>query len=335
MKKILYYVSDHGLGHLTRSIAIMREFKDEAEFVIRNSNTYFIEESLPNVKIIPGKTDQGTLSQNNGISIDWEKSKIAIDDWYNEFDSTLTKEQELISKINPDLIITDVSPLPLPISKKLSIPSIVISNFTWMDIFSNIPRFQNNFLSELYQNASMCIQLPLSTPMDTFKNKQKIGLVSKKPTVSRDFVRRTIGVEKSKFLILVNLPSNFTVNIPSEPNIQIVSTGAKVNSVNSIVIKPWVEGQNLIASSDLVISKCGYGMISECLTNGVPIKFLMDNKHPEQKAMNDELESLGINSSINDWSSNEVSLNLDVSELPTIAHDNSKAKELILEFLRN
>ncbi len=335
MKKILYYVSDHGLGHLTRSIAIMREFQDEVEFVIRNSNTRFIQKSLPNAKIISGKTDQGTLSHNNGISIDWEKSKTAIDTWYDEFNATLIKEQEIISKINPDLIITDVSPLPLSISKKLSIPSIVISNFTWVDIFSNIPRFQNNFLSELYQNASMCIQLPLSTTMDTFKNKQKIGLVSKKPTKSKDFVRRNIGVEESKFLILVNLPSNFTISVPSEPNIQIVSTGAKVNSVNSIMIQPWVEGQNLIASSDLVVSKCGYGMISECLTNGVPIKFLMDNEHPEQKAMNDELESLGINSSIDKWSSNEVYLNLDVSELLPISRDNSKAKELILEFLRS
>jgi len=335
MKKILYFVSDHGLGHLTRSIAIMREFSDEAEFVIRNSNTQFIEESLPNAKAISGKTDQGTLSQNNGISIDWEKSKIAIDTWYDEFDSTLIKEQEIISKINPDLIITDVSPLPLPISKKLDIPSIVISNFTWIDMFSNIPGFQNNFLSELYQNASMCIQLPLSTPMSIFKNKQKIGLVSKKPTKSKDYVRKTLGVEESKFLILINLPSNFTINVPSEPNIQIVTTGAKINSANSIMIQPWVEGQNLIASSDLVVSKCGYGMISECLTNGVPIKFLMDNEHPEQKAMNDELVSLNMNSSIDNWSSGEISLDLNISQLPPITRDNPKAKDLILEFLRN
>ena len=181
----------------------------------------------------------------------------------------------------------------------------------------------------------MCIQLPLSTPMSIFKNKQKIGLVSKKPTKSKVYVRKTLGVEESKFLILINLPSNFTINVPSESNIQIVSTGAKINSSNSIMIQPWVEGQNLIASSDLVVSKCGYGMISECLTNGVPIKFLMDDKHPEQKAMNDELKSLKINSSINNWDSGEISLNLDVSDLPPITRDNSKAKELILEFLRS
>ena len=87
MKKILYFISDHGLGHLTRSIAIMREFENKVEFFIRNSNTEFIDKSLDNAKIFSGKTDQGTIHSNNGISIDWEKSKAAIDTLYNEFDS--------------------------------------------------------------------------------------------------------------------------------------------------------------------------------------------------------------------------------------------------------
>ena len=42
MKKILYYVTDHGLGHLTRSISIIREFDENVEFIIRNSNEKFI-----------------------------------------------------------------------------------------------------------------------------------------------------------------------------------------------------------------------------------------------------------------------------------------------------
>ena len=335
MKKILYFISDHGLGHLTRSIAIMREFENKVEFFIRNSNTEFIDKSLDNAKIFSGKTDQGTIHSNNGISIDWEKSKAAIDTWYNEFDSNLIKEQEIISKIDPDLIISDVSPLPLAISQKLSIPSIVISNFTWLDMFSKIPNFQNSLLSELYENASMCIQLPLSTQMNIFKNKQKVGLVCKKTTESNDVVRKKLGVGSSKFLILINLPANFNVNIPSESNIQVVSTGAKVNSNDLIMIKPWTEGQNLIASSDLVVSKCGYGMISECLTNGVPIKFLMDENHPEQKAMNDELDSLGMNCSIDNWNTNTFSIDLNVSKFQPKKNDNSKAKELILEFLHN
>ena len=336
MKKILYFVSDHGLGHLTRSIAIMREFDNEAEFFIRNSNISFIEQSLPNVKTFVGKTDQGPILDDNGISIDWKHSKSAIDDWYKNLALNAKNEEDIISKIKPDLIISDVSPLPLTVSKKLSIPSMVISNFTWLDIFPHISNFDLNPLREIYETTSMCVQLPLSTPMDIFKNKQKVGFVSKKLTATKKIVRKNLGVDESKFLIFVNLPDFFHITISSQQDVQVISTGAQVNIDDPIIIKPWTEGQNLVASSDLVVCKCGYGMISECLTNNISFQFLMDENHPEQKAMFKELNSLGINSSISDWKSGEIDIdiNLNVKKLGHVANDNTKVKELILEFIK-
>ena len=307
----------------------MREFDNEAEFFIRNSNTDFIEQSLPNVKTFVGKTDQGPILQDNGVSIDWERSKFLIDNWYNELNYNSEKEEEIISKIKPDLIISDVSVLPLTVSKKLSIPSIVISNFTWLDIFSKISSFDLNPLREIYENTSFCIQLPLSTKMSVFKNIQKVGFVSKKPTTTKEVVRKNLGIDESKFLIFINLPDFFNVSLSSGQDIQVVSTGAQVNVDNQITIKPWTEGQDLIASSD-------YGMISECLTNNIKFQFLMDENHPEQKAMFQELNSLGINSSINDWKSGKIDLdiNLNIEKLEGVANDNAKVKELILEFIK-
>jgi hypothetical protein len=226
--------------------------------------------------------------------------------------------------------------LPLTVSKKLSIPSIVISNFTWLDIFSQISSFDLNPLREVYENTSFCIQLPLSTKMNIFKNIQKVGFVSKKPTATKEVVRKNLGVDESKFLIFINLPDFFNVSLSSGQDIQVISTGAQVNIDDPIIIKPWTEGQNLVASSDLVVCKCGYGMISECLTNNIKFQFLIDENHPEQKAMFKELNSLGINSSISGWKSGKIDLdiNLNIEKLEPIANDNAKVKELILEFIK-
>ena len=74
MRKILYYITDHGLGHTTRSIAIIRELlKMGTEVIIRNSNVDYLHKSLPTVKIIPGVTDVGPAIKENGISIDNDK----------------------------------------------------------------------------------------------------------------------------------------------------------------------------------------------------------------------------------------------------------------------
>jgi len=336
MKKILYFISDHGLGHLTRSIAIMREFNNDVEFIIRNSNSKFIEQSLPNTKIFVGKTDQGPIIKNNGISIDWKKSELAIENWYSQINSNSKNEEKIISKINPDLIISDVSPLPLIASKKLSIPSIVISNFTWIDIFSHIPNFDISQLYTMYENTSLCFKLPLSTSMNTFKNKKDIGFVSKKPTMDKESLKKSLGIDKSKFLIFVNLPSFFNLELSNSKNVQVISTGAQVNTDDLIIMKPWIEGQNLVASSDLVICKCGYGMISECLTNGIPFNFLFDKNHPEQKTMFEKLNILGKNFSINNWESGKITFDLHdiTTRFNPMKNENSKIKDCILEFFK-
>ena len=99
MKKILYSISDNGLGHLTRSIGIMREFHENIEFIIRNSNSNFLEKSLPNTKIISGQTDQGLILNEDGISVNNSKSRVALENWYDHFNDNLENEERIISKI--------------------------------------------------------------------------------------------------------------------------------------------------------------------------------------------------------------------------------------------
>ena len=47
MKKIIFYITDHGKGHATRSIAIIRELQKDYEVIVRNSNSEdLIKQSL-------------------------------------------------------------------------------------------------------------------------------------------------------------------------------------------------------------------------------------------------------------------------------------------------
>ena len=109
MKKILFYVSEHGLGHLTRSIALIRELENEAQIMIRNSNESFLKKSLPSISTFSGKTDQGPIISENSISIDWEKTFNSVTDWYSNFNSNVEIEYNFINKMKPDIIISDIA----------------------------------------------------------------------------------------------------------------------------------------------------------------------------------------------------------------------------------
>ena len=335
MKKILYYISEHGLGHLTRSVALIRELQNETEIMIRNSNESFLKKSLPSISTFSGQTDQGPIISDNSVSIDWKKTLLSINDWYSNFNYNLKQESALIKKLQPDLIISDISPIPLYASKKLGIQSIAISNFTWLDIFSKFENFNLDLLKESYQNSSFCIQLSLSTSMNIFKQKKQVGILCKLFSEQKTSIRKKLNIDESKFLIFINLPKFYNIILKNFENFQVISTGAKTTSKNTMFIEPWIEGQNLINASDLVITKCGYGMISECLTAGTPFKLIADDLHPEHNAMLKYLSNHGINNKISDWKNGQLEIDFnDIQHFESYKNDNSNVKNMIQEFLK-
>ena len=43
-----------------------------------------------------------------------------------------------------DLVISDIASMPLKVAGNLNIPTILIGNFTWHDIYSHLPQTKNN-----------------------------------------------------------------------------------------------------------------------------------------------------------------------------------------------
>jgi uncharacterized protein (TIGR00661 family) len=337
MKKILYYVTDNGLGHLTRTISIIREFDNDVEFIIRHSNEKIIKNSLPNSIVLSGKTDQGSILLNDKVSIDWNKTGKIMNDWYKNYNQKIITEKNNIKKSRPDLIISDITPIPFLPAKELEIPIIAISNFTWLDFLEKLPLTNSEFLINSYESASLAIQLPLSTPMEIFNNKKKVDLVSKFSTKTRDKIRQELGLKNSDFMVFVNLPNFYNISFPLQRNLKVFSTGATTNIEKTEFIEPWIEGQNLNFAADLVLSKCGYGMISECLTSGTPFRFLIDETHPEQIAIRKYLKFLNFDNVIFSDNSGKIKFelsDLDIHRYEPFKRDNLTVKNMIMEFFK-
>jgi len=313
LKKIIYYVTDHGKGHATRSIAIIRELqKYDVEIIIRNSTLIeYFKKSLAGIKIITGKTDTGPIIQDNGISIDIARTKDVVGRWLGKIESYAEEESDTMKKIQPDLIISDISAMPILAAHKADVCSMAISNFVWSDVLCNIFSNEIDILNLAYEKANYAIQLPFSTDMNQFKNKKNVGVVCKKPTLTRDEVRKKIGIDDSDFCVFLNLGKFFNLDCKIEDGVKVLSSGAKINSKNVINLEPWIEGQNLALASDLVICKCGYGMVSECLTNGTRFQYLADENHLEQRAIINGLKQKGLENKITESHLNKIDFTKD------------------------
>lgn len=301
MKTIFYYITDHGKGHATRSIAVIRELiKQNIKVVIRNSNSkFFLKKSLPEILILDGITDVGPIIKNDGISINEKKSIGKISKWINDLDKNCKYEVELIQKYKPDLIISDISILPLLVSKKTGIPSITISNFSWFDVLKFIPKNKLYLIRKLYNYSNLHIQLPLSTPLKHFKNKISVGFISRKTVTNPIILKKKLRIRKNDLVVLIAIGNSKPITIHSDKNFKFLVINSKIQTKNPVIdVSDWIEGQDLVSIADLVICKCGYGFVSECLTNSTPFFYLASENHLEQKNMSKKLKEMGLNNKI-------------------------------------
>lgn len=296
--KILYYVTDHGLGHASRTVAIIRELKKKnIHIIIRSNDPFgFLKKSLPGVKIISGQTDfQPVMSKKNGMLFDESKTRKNLSNWIYQMPTIINKESTLIKKIKPDVIISDVSFMPILASSKNKIKSLVVSSFVWNESLK-IPNNIRNYIKNSYKNADIILRLPLGTSV-SFKNVHKMGIVARYSTLSRKQIRKKLGINSNEKLILVSLSGKEKIQLKHSKNIKIFDV-SDYSTIKKSGMKNLTEGQNLITAADLVICKCGYGFISECLTSKTRFFYILEPKHKEANSIHKELQKLGIKNRI-------------------------------------
>ena len=338
MKKIIYYITDHGKGHATRSVAIIRELKKKnIELIIRNSNSEkFLNQSLPTIKIISGLTDVGPSIKNDGISINQDQSKPLLHNWIHKLENFALDEIEIIKKFQPNLIISDISAMPFLTAKKTNVDSIAISNFSWYDVLKFLSSEDLELLKNSYGNANLALKLLIGTSMSHFKNLKEIGIVSRVPLRCREDIRKELGIKKNEKLVSIAMSVTLEGKFHFEENIKILSMNSVIKNCQNVIAMPHeIESQDIVNASDFVICKCGYGIISECLTTGTPFLYVADDNHIEQKSMIDYLakHNLGNRIHLNEISTLNLDSKLIDSQHISIKNNDTKlAVNKILEF---
>ena len=92
----------------------------------------------------------GPILNSDEISINHNESIKSISDWINKLDDFSNEEAKFLQNENPNLVISDVSPMPLLASYSKNIPSIIISNFSWYDVLTFLPNEIRMKLKEFY-----------------------------------------------------------------------------------------------------------------------------------------------------------------------------------------
>ena len=319
MKHIVIYVSDHGYGHASRSVALVRSLiqKKKFEITIKNSTAYnFLKTSLPDIKIDKIKTDVGPI-------YDWSLNNVDIPTTFHNYLQFISNEErwilhesEVLKKKKPDLIITDISPMALRLAKKIKCPTISIANFSWIDILDKLSYDKNkmdviSWLEESFSFSDLTIKLPLSMNLRGFSNIKESALLSRQKTKTRKKIINSLKLKTlpvSCYLADYNtkiIKNNYNTNVINLSNGNLILNDREIK-------KEFYEGQNIISISQLVIAKIGYGIISECLKFQRPMILISRGNYPENESLRKEVKKFSIGKII------DVEKSYDGIEIPTI-----------------
>lgn len=278
--RLVFYVSGHGFGHSTRDIEVMTSLKARcpgADIIVRTAvQRWLLNLTAPSgVQIQEFQADTGII-QIDSLRLDEDATVAEAKRFYADFDGRVAAEANLLRAMRADLVVGDIPPLAFAAAARAAIRSVAIGNFTWDWIYGAYPAFDTAApaviptIRSAYALAARALRLPLHGGFESMTSViEDIPLIARRSTRDRGEVRRMLGVSADRPIVLTSFGA-YGAELPIE---------RMMASKRFTVLAPRREPphglryQDLVAASDVVVSKPGYGIVSECIANGAALLY--------------------------------------------------------------
>jgi hypothetical protein len=335
MKTIVYYVSDYGFGHATRSIAMIRRILSKypsLRIFVKSDGPYdLLVRSFigSRVSVIRCRNDIAVpLLLPDTDAVDKDRTRDLLLRWMGSWESYIAIETRFCSDHAVDMIISDIAPQPFIAAAECSIPSIAVSNFSWDSIYQHLFPDLPEVIEKIrtaYGSATLACQLPFFVPMDAFRTLIPVSLLARDVTVTREKMRKRLGIPNDETVVFFNPrcpPDQIypaLVELSEHEHVMVIlPSGYPTPHAGIIPIAPdETESQNWIGMCDLVVTRCGYSTVSEAVQARVPLIVWERLGFIEDWSIASTIEHLGIGSSMDYRQVRALSWMDDLPDLPS------------------
>jgi L-arabinokinase len=294
---VLFYISGHGFGHASRDVEVINVLGERGcRILIRSAVSASLLARTIRVPfdLLPGACDTGIVQIS---SLDHDDSATVAEAvaFYDDFPARIGAEVEKVAPHTPAAIVGDIPPLAFEVAARLGVPGIAMGNFTWDWIYETYPGFLPAgaqalpTIRDAYRKATLALQLPFSAGFGLFEQVRRIPLVARRPSVARELTRRELGWPAKRRIALASfggygLPAldlgtldcagAWTIATTDRVSPERSRVPAHVSFVSeSRLGANGLRYENLVAAVDAVVTKPGYGILSECISAGTPLLY--------------------------------------------------------------
>ncbi|MFH1573042.1 MAG: hypothetical protein ABIG68_03620 [Acidobacteriota bacterium] len=286
---IAYYVTAHGYGHGVRSCDIIRALNrlrpDLPVVIVSALPQSFYTNRLPSKtnRYRPGAFDVGMV-QVDSIRVDVPATLARLRELYAGRDSMIRREREFLAAEGIAAVVADIPAIPIEAAAQAGVPALAVGNFGWDWIYEAYapqdPGWQaiSGSFADGYARANLLLRLPFSEPMLAFSRIEDIPLVASPGRDRRAEIADVTGADPGCRWVLLSFTTldwdnraiDRVCRIDGHEFFTVLPLSWERRNIHA-VDRNRFPFSDVAATADAIISKPGFGIVSECVANRKPL----------------------------------------------------------------
>jgi hypothetical protein len=299
---IVAYMSGHGYGHVTRSSEVLRAVREQrpdlALTIVCSAPPRLIEAAIPGrVEIRREECDVG-LVQRGALAIDEQESLLRWREFRAAWDGRVAREAEWLRRIDARIVLGDIPPLAFVAAARAGVARLGLANFSWDWIYAHLALRESGFLeavdwaAQAYGEAQLLLRLPFAGDLSAFRKIEDIPLVARRPRLTRAEARAKLGLDDRPHVLWSfgghGLPAFKPAVLGQLSEYRflltesVASPPANVSALDEKDLgRRGLGYQDLVAACDVVVTKPGYGIVTDAIAGRTRLVYTDRGDFPE------------------------------------------------------
>ena len=235
------------------------------------------------------------MAQVDSLVVDEAESISQARAFYDRLSEKAAGEAAYLKRSGAGLVVGDIPPLAFAAAAEAGLPSVAIGNFTWDWIYEGyageFPEGLIRTIRDAYRTVTLALRLPMAGGFSGLERVTRdIPFIVRHSRRDPAEVRRWLEIPEGKTVLLMSfggygLAGLNTAALSNLGDYAIVTTdfptqGNPINPAPGMIClsdeRLYDDGyryEDLVRASDVVVTKPGYGIISECIANGTAMLY--------------------------------------------------------------
>jgi UDP:flavonoid glycosyltransferase YjiC (YdhE family) len=306
MPHLVVSISGHGFGHVAQTAPILNllhERMPQLRITVRSAVPLDHLRSRIQAPFahLPGEGDIGMV-MSSALDIHIEDSRAAYRAFHADWDARVAGEARLLRELGADMVFSNVGYLPLAGAQRAGIPNAALCSLNWFDIYRHYcgdDEISAQILA-CYAKADAFLRATPGMSMTSLPNLIAAAPIAAIGTNRRAEINQLLKLSTGEKLVLISL-GGIASRLPIDewPRIDgvrwLVQRSWQVDHPDAIILETLpMSFCDLLASSDALLCKPGYGSFVEAASCGVPVLYVSRADWPEAPALIAWLQQHGL-----------------------------------------